>query len=58
MAADLSKSKGFRGGFCVDIYGSHQLLEGTRQNVVKGHSFWRVWHGFFAQQGQEGRHPV
>ena len=26
VAADLSRRKGFRGGFCVDIYGSHQLL--------------------------------
>ena len=26
VAADLSRRKGFRGGFCVDIYGCHQLL--------------------------------
>ena len=35
-----------RGGLCFDMYGSHQLLasshpEGTRQNVVEGHSLWR-----------------
>ena len=26
VAADLSRRKGFRCGFCVDMYGSHQLL--------------------------------
>ena len=26
VAADFSRRKGFRGGFSVDIYGSHQLL--------------------------------
>ena len=26
VATDLCKRKGFRGGFVVDIYGSHQLL--------------------------------
>ena len=43
VATDLCKRKGFRGGFGLDIYGSHRLLvippEGTRQNVVTCHSF-------------------
>ena len=30
VATDLCKRKGFRGGFGVDIYGSHQLLVSSR----------------------------
>ena len=45
VATDLCKRKGFRGGFGVDIYGSHQLLVSShfreRQNVASSHSFWR-----------------
>ena len=45
VATDLCKRKGFRGGFGVDIYGSHQLLVSShfrekRQNVASSHSFW------------------
>ena len=43
VATDLCKRKGFRGGFGVGIYGSHQLLVSShkreRENVASSQSF-------------------
>ena len=53
VAVDLCKRKGFRGGFSVDIYGSHQLLVSFNlrerdKMVVTGHSPWWGLEWLFA----------
>ena len=51
VATDLYRRKGFRGEFCFDICGSHQLLSSSHlrerdKNVVEGHPLWWVLDGF------------
>ena len=51
VAADLSRRKGFRGGFCVDIYGSHQLLVSSHlrerdKMLLRAILSGGVWNGF------------
>ena len=63
VAADPSRRNGFRGGFCVDIYGFHQLLVPSHlrerdKMLLRAILSGGVWNGFFAQQGQEGGHQL
>ena len=51
MAADLSRRKGFRSGFCVDIDGSHQLLVSSHlrerdKMLLRAIFSGGVWNGF------------
>ena len=51
VATDLCKRKGFRGGFGVDIYGSHQLLVSSHlrerdKMLLRAILFGGVWNGF------------
>ena len=51
VATDLCKRKGFRGGFGVDIYGSHQLLVSSHlrerdKMLLRAILSGRVWNGF------------
>ena len=58
VATDLCKRKGFRGGFGVDIYGSHQLLVSSHlrerdkmlsRAILSG---W-VWNGFLLSKAKK-----
>ena len=51
VAADLSRRKGFRGGFCVDIYGSRELLVSSHvrerdKMLLRAFLSGGVWNGF------------
>ena len=51
VATDLCKRKGFRGGFGVDIYGSHQLLVSSHlrerdKMLLRANLSGGVWNGF------------
>ena len=51
VAADLSRRNGFRGGFSVDIYGSHQLLVSCHlrerdKMLLRAILSGGVWNGF------------
>ena len=51
VAADLSRRKGFRCGFCVDIYRSHQLLVSSHRRerdkmLLRAILSGGVWNGF------------
>ena len=51
VSTDLGKRKGFRGGFCVDIYGSHQLLVSSHlrerdKMLLRAILSGGVWNGF------------
>ena len=51
VATDLCKRKGFRGGFGVDIYGSHQLLVSSHfrerdKMLLRAILSGGVWNGF------------
>ena len=51
VAADLCKRKGFRSGFGVDIYGSHQLLVSSHlrerdKMLLRAVLSGGVWNGF------------
>ena len=54
VATDLCKRKGFRGGFDVDIYGSHQLLvsshlrERDKMMLLRAILSGVVWNGSLA----------
>ena len=52
VAADLCNTKGFRGGFCFDVYGSHQLLASSHlrerdRMLFRAILSGGVWNGFF-----------
>ena len=52
VAADLCRRKGFRGGFSVDIYGSHQLLVSSHPRerdkmLLRAILSGGVWNGFW-----------
>ena len=54
MAADVSRRKGFRSGFRVDIYGFHQLLVSSHlrerdKMLLRVHSFWTGLEWLFAE---------
>ena len=51
VATDLCKRKGFRSGFGVDIYGSHQLLVSSHlrerdKMLLRAILSGGVWNGF------------
>ena len=51
VAVDLCKRKGFRGGFGVDLYGSHQLLVSSHPRerdkmLLRAILSGGVWNGF------------
>ena len=51
VATDLCKRKGFRSGFGVDVYGSHQLpvsshLRERDKMLLRAILSGRVWNGF------------
>ena len=55
VAADLSRRKGFRGGCCVDIYGSHQLLVSSHlrerdRMLLRAILSGGVWNGFLLSE--------
>ena len=57
VATDLSRRKGFRGGFSMDIYGSHQLLVSShlreRDKMLLGAILsGGVWNGFLLSKAK------
>ena len=62
VATDLCKRKGFRGGFGVDIYGSHQLLVSSHfrerdKMLLRAILSGGVWNGFLLGKVQKEEVP-
>ena len=58
VAADLCKRKGFRGGLCFDIYGSHQLLASSHlrerdKMLLRAILSGGVWNGFLLSKATQ-----
>ena len=58
VATELCKRKGFRGGFGVDIYGSHQLLVSSHlrerdKMLLRAILSGGVWNGFLLSKVQK-----
>ena len=63
VAADLCKRKGFRGGFSVEFYGSHQLLVSShlreRDNMLlRAILSGAVWNGFLLSKAKREGHSL
>ena len=62
VATDLCKRKGFRGGFGVDIYGSHQLLVSSHLRardkiMLRAMLSGGVWNGFLLSKVKKENVP-
>ena len=58
VAADLSRRKGFGGGFCFDMYGSHQLLVSSHLRerdkiLLRAIPSGGVWNGFLLSKAKK-----
>ena len=62
VATDLCKRKGFRGGFGVDLYGSHQLLVSSHlrerdKMLLRAILSGGVWNGFLLSKVKKEEVP-